>query len=325
MHLSPTDPGNRESDTKGDCMKRIFRMALGVALVGLAASCTTVTYFGPSDIMGSASTDQFKTAQQKSALNMQMNLVSTFDEEYTRDAKGNVLKYKQTQYFNVNSKDKQFYVWETEYQDVGGRILPSRLSINGVPYVEVTWQVLGTKAQGAVVQDIPHRYFARYMEDSFWGISDFSNWYVNLDAYGVGFNADDKFVVTKKTYNEYGPVSNNYLTLGYDNVVIKSFSYSYEKLSEGMGKSILNYYVRSRMLQRFQGYSVKFEYAWDTIAGKNCQTSQKYHANIDDKNIDFTASLSYNEQGLRTKEEWTLLTEGKNAKPVVIFSQELQY
>jgi hypothetical protein len=163
-------------------------------------------------------------------------LKSTFDDEYVYDTAGNVVKHKQTEYFNFDSKEPSFVVWETEFKVVNGSPLPFRQSVNGVVYVEIEYDVLASQNKGKVTQGTSNRRFVVQQQLGFDKV--FFSWYPNLDHFPVGFKDDGKFVVAQRTFNNYsGWNDENVLTLGFDNVVLKHYLYSYSKMVEGFNKS----------------------------------------------------------------------------------------
>jgi len=301
-----------------------------VAAAMLLTSCST-TYFGPRGYVAADSPTKAKSTEQRSSVTGENGVVvPTFDEEFVYDDKGNIIKEKQTEYVDPSSADKKFILWETEYKSFGGMIVPATISVNGVVFVEIEWDLLTTKHDGPVTQDLT-RSFSRYYQNLLLG-NTFGSWRVDLDRYPVAFRSDNKLV--KQIQRVIGGYidTDNYLTLGYGNIVLKRFSYSYEKLSMGVAKTYASFagygYASGILEQMNKGNSVEFSYTWQQIGDKICQTSANYKSKIGEVNIDFKAEVEYNASGDRTKETWLLADEnsvGKSEKPLKIFEQVLKY
>jgi hypothetical protein len=306
-------------------LRRVLVCAAIVAMALAAVSCISTRYIGPTGHVPYQTADsKVKSSSQTSALKEGENpIVSTYDEEYTYDEKGNVLRVKLTEYIDRLDQEKKFIVWETESKLIGGNLVPWRVSANGVPFVEVEYDILTTPGKGVVTEDITDRNFVRVQ-----GIPlaqpSYQTWGVTLSANSVSFAADGKFVreVRRYSVNE-GTYLENVLTLGYDNIVLKHFHFSREKLSEGIAKSYTGYDYNSDMFRKLsKGVNVDYSYEWKTIADRICQARMTFES----MTLKLDATEEYNAAGKRTKETW-LVSNPQDAKtaPVKIFEQNLTY
>ncbi len=303
--------------------KRITGIAAVVAVLIFTVSCVSTKFYGPTDYVSFRSEDKVKSGTQASQLKDGDALTSTYDDEYTYDDKGNVLKIKQTEYIDRLSKDKKFIVWETESKVIGGSPVPYRVSVNGVVFLEVEYELLTASNTGDVKEDVFKRNFRRVTTDFLNG-TDYETWTMSIENYDVPFKADDKFVKKVSRFSPYyGEYYENVLTLGYGNVVLKKFSYSREKLAEGMAKSYTGYNYSSDMAKKMaKGVNIDYNYEWKAIADRVCEMKMTYNSST----LKFEAASEYNAAGKRTKETWTVLDyKDKNAKSKVIFEQNLAY
>jgi len=310
-------------------VKNMVKVALALIATLMIVSCTTYSYFGPQSYVSSSTSAKPKSIEQKSVLYATPDeMANTYDEEYIYDAEGKVSKFRQTEYFGHASIDgKKFISWETSYKTISGYTVPESVSVNGEVFMEITYEVLNAKASGKIVQDITERRV--FVNSSSYLYGDTSSlWYADLDAYSVPFDADGKFVTQLTSYGRYGSDTNNYLTLGQDNIVLKHFSFSQEKLSEGISKSYSDngFFNPSRIRDSFKGKSVNFDYTWQVLGGKICQTKEVFISGENDEDVTFTADIEYNEAGNRTAETWSVIAKGDSKEePVVVFQQNLKY
>src|SRR5574344_945196 len=92
---------------------------------------------------------------------------TTYEDEFVYDAAGNVIKHKQTEYYDAQGGKPEFVVWETEFKVIGGKVLPYRVSVNGVAYIEVDYEILNANAaKGEVKQSSVNRYFVQNVPTS---------------------------------------------------------------------------------------------------------------------------------------------------------------
>jgi hypothetical protein len=304
--------------------KRILGIAAVLAAALMSFSCMSTKYYGPTDYVSFRSVDKVKTSSQVSALKEGTSpMVSTYDDEFTYDDKGNLIKFKQTEYIDRLAKDKKFIVWETESKVMGGNAVPYRVSANGVPFLEVEYDLLTVQGNGAVVEDITERTFLR-IASSFLTGTDYEPWGIALGNYDVPFKLDGKFVKEVRRFSPYsGVYYENVLTLGYDNIVLKRFHYSREKLAEGLAKSYTGYNYQSEMAKKLtKGINVDYTYEWKAIADRICQTKMTYLS----MTLKLEAAEDYDTAGKRIKETWMLADpREKTPVPLKVFEQTLTY
>jgi hypothetical protein len=304
--------------------KRILGIAAVLAVALTTFSCVSTKYYGPADYVAFRSDDKVKTGMQASALQEGTGpLTGTYDDEYVYDDKGNVIKIKQTEYIDLLAKDKKFIVWETESKIIGGNPVPYRVSANGVPFLEVEYELLPAQNAAEVTEDVFKRNFRR-VTSSFMKATDYENWSISIENYDVPFKADKKFVQEARRFNPYvGEYYENVLTLGYGNIVLKRFHYSREQLAEGVAKSYTGFNYQSEMAKKLAlGVNVDYTYEWKAIADRICQTKMTYSS----MTLKFEAVEEYSSSGKRIKETWTV-TDPREKTPVpkVIFEQNLTY
>jgi hypothetical protein len=297
-----------------------------VAAAAILSSCATTQYLGPSDFVSFRADEKLRTSTQSSALKQGENqaLVNTYDQELVYDGKGNVIKVKLTEYIDVLAKDKKFIVWETDYKVIGGNLVPGSMSANGVPFLEAEYELLTGAGKGEVVADIMERPVSLIYKDDPLARPIYIDLNVALSNYTVSFAPDGHFVREIRGYKSNGDYfSQRTLTLGWDNIVLKRFHYSQEKLSEGIGKSYTGYNRNSEMFKKMSKDSnIDYSYEWTVIGGVICQTKMQYEA----KRLKLEAKIEFNAEGKRTKETWFLSDpSNKKSVPQQVFAQELAY
>jgi len=310
----------------------LLRGAVAAAAIGLVSSCTTVSYYGPSNYVGFSSDDKVKLSEERASFGKSPDVTNTYDDAYVYDVAGNVVKRKVTEYFDYDSKDAKFIVWETEYKQVGGQLLPWRQSVNGVVYVEVEYSLLQAQNKGRIPLGISERVFTQEVNNNnlLSPHVAYNTWSINTDEYPVDFRRDDRFVVEQARYSSnQGRTLRNVLTMGNDNIVLTRFLYSYEKLTQGIKESYTGYNSRmSQMVKLAKDSDVEFNCKWDVIGGKICLTQLDYSAKVYTSNVAFSAAAKYNEAGQRVEETWTVQDDtnaDKGKEPRVIFQQKLSY
>jgi len=304
-------------------LKKNLGIAVALVSVLMTISCMSTKYYGPTGYTDFKSADKIKTSSQTSMLKEGSGLVSTYDEEYTYDDKGNIVKVKQTEYIDRLAKDKKFITWETEWKVIGGNPVPYRVSANGVPFVEIDYELLTAQGKGVVLEDITERTFLRVLT-SFLSGTDVEPWSIALGNYNVPFKVDGKFVKEERRFNIYdGQYTENALTLGYDNIVLKRFHYSREKLAQGLGNCYTGYNYYSEMAKSLtKGINVDYTYEWKAIADRICQTRMTYTS----LTLKLDATEDYDVTGKRIKESWVVADpRDKDKKQVKIFEQTLTY
>ena len=304
--------------------KPISKIAVVLAAILATVSCVSANYIGPMDYVTFRSDDKVRTSTQTSALKDNKSpLSSTYDDEYTYDDKGNVIKIKQTEYIERLAKDKKFIVWETESKVIGGNPVPYRVSANGVPFMEIEYQLLTAQGNGVVKEDIFQRNLMRVIS-SFISGTKYQTWSIALQNYEVPFKVDDKFVKEVRRFDpDEGVYYENALTLGYDNIVLTRFHYSREKLMEGIAKSYTGYNYQSEMAKKLtKGNNVDYTYEWKAIADRICQIKMTYLS----MELKFEATEDYDASGRRIKETWMVSDPREQEQtPVQIFEQSLSY
>lgn len=311
-------------------MKRArLSLLLCTACAVILSGCAT-TFSGPMNYVGYSSDGKAKRGNQSSLVTPKGALQSTFDDEYVYDDKGNMLKHKQTEYFSFDTAEQKYVVRETEFKVVGGVVLPTRVSINGTVYIEVDYELLQTNSKGVVKQTSASRNFTQNYFN--YGSLRYEpvQWFIDLDEYSVDFEADGNFVVRNRVYSPYYGFSNeNILTLGFDNIVLKHYSYSDAKRIEGFQKSypegansnLANY---SRAV-RNSNYS--FDYEWAVINGKICQKKTTFNRSVMGMSVLFVADMTFNEAGQHTSEIWTAAqsADAEKHKPVVVYKRTFEF
>ena len=305
-------------------IKRMLTILLIAGAVLATTACVSTRYIGPLGHVDYRNTEQVKTSRQYTYPGRgSEELVNTYDEEYTYDGNGKLLKIKVTEYIDLQSDEKKYIVWETESRIIGGTPVPFRVTANGIPFLEVEYELLKTAGSGEIMSDISEKNFTRIASMPLMGSSQ-DNWNITLSNYTVGFRPDDKFVKTVRRYYKYGTSElENVLTLGFDNVVLKEFKFSHEKMADGIAKTFTGYHYGSQMLKRlFSGNNVSYAYEWEVIGGRVCQKKMTYTS----KTLTLVADEEYDSTGRRTKEIWSVSNpEDKKDKSRKIFEQVITY
>lgn len=305
---------------------RLLILASAVLLVALVG-CTT--YVGPYGYVPHYTSGQVKTVTQSSVLESDSPLQSTYDDEFVYDAKGNVIKHKQTEYFTSSAYKGKFITWETEFKVVGDVVLPNKVSCNGVTFLQLDYELLPCKATGEITPTTTKRYFLE--KNSSFSLSKPSQvfWNVTMDNYPVDFKADGKFIKSMDYYSYYtGFGTQNVPTFGYDNIVLKKYFFSYESYLEGKRKSFSGLAAMSLAGdQRFMiGASYSFENDWQVINGKICQVKSTFYKKVPTDEVYFVADMKYNAAGDCTEEIWNVApSKDSKAKSTVVFKQTYAY
>ena len=301
-----------------------IRFAALAGMTGLAlflASCATV-YRGPSDYVSYSPDGKAKASTTQARVGTNPKIQNTYEDEYVYDAAGNLAKHKQTEYFNYDNSQPSFVVWETDFKVVGGVTLPYRQSANDVVYVEIDYDLLTSQNKGPVKQGTLDRNFSVQQQVGFDKI--YTTWTPELSRFPVDFRADDKYVVSQRTFSPYGGFSTeNILTLGYDNIVLRHYLYSHSKLVEGVNKSFQWNIFQLNSNQSFRSRDSEFTYEWKVIANTIVQTKTTFSETQNKSKLTFEAASDYNDAGQRISEVWTVQTDKE--KPVTLFKQDLTY
>jgi len=307
--------------------KRFIGLLATCVAAAIMTSCMTTRYIGPTDHVDFRAGEKMRSSAQSSALKDGENqpLVNTYDQENAYDAKGNLIKVKLTEYVDRLSKEKKYIVWETDYKVIGGSVVPASMSANGVPFLQVEYELLaGAADDKEIVADIMNRPVNVEIRASPISAPIYSFRNIALDEYTVGFAVDGRFVERTIYYGYNGAAhEKNTLTLGWGNIAIKRFYYSMEKLSEGIAKTYTGYNSNSEMFKKMsKGISVEYGYEWKVVGSAICQTKMVFT----EKDLKLEASTDYNADGKRTKETW-FLSDPSDSKsvPRQVFAQELAY
>jgi len=304
-------------------VSKLFAGVFSIALVStIFVSCTTFT--GPVDFVEYKIPKGAKRSEQSSLINNKLD--KYYDEEFIYDEKGNLIKLKQIEYIEAEKSDRKFIVWETEWKVYGDAVVPSRVSCNGVEFCTVEWQLLNCQSKGEIKQDIKSRYYTKKSGIIF---ADYEFWRVDLKEYSVPiFMSDDKFVKSEDKFNYWGKSSSNVLSMGYNNIALSHYNFSYNKLVSGMAKTYSAYsYTHYRLSNFSEKAEVDFKFNWKVVADTPCLGQMKYSANMIGHESDFTVLFDYNEKGHRKSEEWIVNNKTFNGtvEPVSIFKQVLSY
>lgn len=307
-------------------MKKFVKSFQVVIVLFMLTSC--VSYYGPRDYVGFYSEDEMKTSNQFTLDLGETEVSPTYEEEFIYDDEGILLKEKTTEYFDRTTSDPKFIVWETEYVVIGGHRVPSKAYVNGELYSSVTYDVLTTSAEGAIEKDVSGAFFYRTVKVPFQEEMT-TKWSISLKKFPVPFNKDDKFVSSESIFSRYyGYEYNNVLNIGYDNIVVKEFFYSYDKVVEGVAKSLPYGSFRSRNVANLSnGNNITFNYTWASIADKACPEEIEFISQNNDKvNAHMVVKMQYDESGFRTNEEWIVIDEeNEDNSEITVFKQELTY
>lgn len=298
-------------------------IALGaLSLTTLVLSGCTTVFRGPSDYVAFSPDGKARSATTSAAVGTSPKVQNTYEDEFVYDNAGNVVKHKQTEYFNYNSETPNYVVWETDFKVVGGVVLPYRQSANDEVYLEIEYDTLQTQAKGPVKQGTERRQFSAETQVGF--DKYFTNFTIDLDRFSVDFPADGKFVVSQQTFNGYSGFSTeNVLTLGYDNIVLKHYMYSRDKLDEGVRKSFPAGLFGLGSQPNIKNRSSEFNYEWKVIGNTIAQTKTTFSEGYGSANLTFVATATYNDAGQRTSEAWTVQKDSD--KPIDLFHQDLKY
>ena len=305
-------------------INKISAIALSIVLLVFMFGCTT--FMGPTNFVEYKIDKGLKKSEQSSLYENSFD--KYFEDEYTYDDKGNVIKVKSTVYFDKESaKDRKYIVYETEWVVIGDNVLPSKVSCNGEVYCEIQWDIMDSKNKGSITQDIYSKFYIQ--KDQVLTSVSYKRWYADLDDYPIPFLSDGKFIKNIKGYTVfYQYTEKNVLTLGYDNIVLKRYFYSYDKLRQGQAKTYPAGSLKNTLIASLSKNSdVEFNYDWNVVADKLCLNKILFTAKFPDRleSSKFEIGIKYNEKGQRTEEEWTVIEPDNKDKRTTVFKQTLQY
>ncbi|MGL4370943.1 MAG: hypothetical protein ACRCUT_14915, partial [Spirochaetota bacterium] len=264
-----------------------------LALCAAISMVSCATFSGPVDFVEYKAPKGVKSSEQSSLI--RGKLAPYYSEDFTYDSKGNIVKVKQVEYLEPEKKNRKFVVWETEWKVYGETVVPSRVLCNGVEFCTINWQLLNSQNKGQVKQDIRTKYYTKASSNPFSGTYEF--WKVDLREYPVfSFISDDKFIEKIATYNVYGRSENNALTLGYDNIVLAHYYFSYKQLASGIAKTYPAGSSNRVMLSNISRYAeADFTFTWKTISDAPCLEKVKFTGNFNAYTSDFDVECSYND------------------------------
>lgn len=293
-------------------MKKIILTGLTVLLALTFIGCTTVTYSTHSGYVGFVSDDGVKTVKQEKNLSGEV-LNSTYDDEFIYDEDGDLKQHIQTEYYNNGS---DYITWEVYYQKINGVVLPLQVAVNGQVYMSMEYELMETDNEGLITPYTSSPSFYRHVSTPLLDSSS-SKWTIDIERFDVPFKADGKYVIRKEKYNYYtGLSSDKVLSLGYDNIVLKSFTYSSSKRLKGIYEG--EYPVSDR--------ETSFTFEWDVVGGKLIQPQMTLKETATEEFMHFFVKREFDEQGRRISEQWTAKdSENNSEEEVMIFNQELTY
>ena len=293
----------------------------GAMLAALTLSGCSTTFRGPSDYVEYPYDGKAVSSTTSSYVGTNPKIQPTYEDEFVYDTAGNLVKHKQTEYFNYDSATPAYVVWETEYKVVGGVVLPYRQTVNDEVYVQIDYDQLTSQNKGAVQQGTLDRSFSVEYKQLF--KTYFVNWSPELSRLPIDFPADGKYVVSKSHANYYqGFYTDNVLTPGYDNIVLKHYSYSYSNLVSGFNKSF-QWGLFHDDSRNFRDTNTEFNFEWKAVAKGIAQTKATFVQTEYGSTMNFEADAEYNDAGQRTHEVWTAFQD--KGTPVKLFEQTLKY
>lgn len=302
----------------------MFKKIFSIVLLALSfLGCTTISYYGDTRYVGFYSDEGLKSSKQKSAVSGDnMSLQNTFDDQYFYDGEGRLTRHIQTEH--INDGDRALFIeWQIQYEVIAGHSVPKSVAVNGTVYLEVEYTLLPVKASGIINPQTVNPHFFALVKVLL--EKKVETWDIGLDNFPVPFKTDDKFVTTKEDFSFYGGIKlNNYLSLGYDNIVLKRFFYSRDALSKGLTKSLQK--GLSNPINSSQKNNWEFLMDWEVKAEKVIQTKMNVNRNFYDEYLVFEATRKFDEAGRRVEELWTVTDQTREKlQPVVLFEQKLSY
>ncbi len=297
-------------------MKKIIIKILAAATLLLVFTGCVTTYSARRGYVG-FSTDDVKSSQQSMKTSLtDEEVFSTYDDEFVYDEDGDVIKHIQTQYFDNGNKYDEYVV---VYQKIDGTILPKSVSINGIVYMEVEYEILSSDHEGRISEYTSTPKIRQEKQIMFSRIP--INWDIDIDNFDVPFRSDDHFVSTEEKYAFYTGLSlDKVLTIGYNNIVLKSFYHSPTKYNAGYNISLSNSTSSNgdspEFFENFT-YSTTFTYDWDVIAGKIVQTGMELKESNFGDLVTFEIEREFDDLGRRITELWKIDDSTlKNDEPI---------
>ena len=305
----------------------LMKLLVITSLILFTAGCSTVSYTANSNYVG-FSEDGVKSVQQKKKTSYTDDaLNSTYDDEFVYDDEGDIIKHIQTSYFDNGDKYDEYIV---QYQKIGGTVLPQSVSVNGVVYMEVEYEILSADHEGKITEFTSSPLFNQIKPNIDlirFKFTDYIKYTMDIDVFDVPFRADNRFVSTEEKYAFYSGLSlDKVLTIGYDNIVLKSFYYSPSKFDIGYDLSLDTDSALEMISEEDDVRNTTFTYEWDVVAGKIIQKSMIIKENYSKDYLVFFINREFDQSGRRVSEEWNVNDSISNTEePVVLFSQKLTY
>jgi len=306
--------------------------AVIAAVMVLATSCTSTRYTARSGYVGYTEDGAVTVQQMKKTSIEKETMIPTFDDEFEYDDDGNVMKHIQTKYFEDGEK---YIEWVVEYQKIGDTPLPKSVAVNGVVYLEVVYDILESDHEGAIRQLTSTPNFVQndsgnMLMTLFAGRQPIYEWDLDLEHWEVPFNSDDRFVTREESFGIYTGLSvDKVLSLGYDNIVLKKFYYSYDNLENGLKLSLGGdqqtglFKTDDEMKDEI---NITFEYDWSVTGGKIIQEGMSFTRNHPKGMMKFFTEREFDDTGRRTSEIWKLKDSVTyEEEPAVLFQQTLTY
>lgn len=242
------------------------------------------------------------------------------EDEFFYDDKGNIIKIISKDYYQgagSNNKGK-IIVYETTYKLINDYLVPQTFKCNDELVCQIDYEELKILHKGDIDLDIKSRLYIKEVVNLF-NITIYK-WTLDLDKMWGPFMVDDRFI--KKDGN-----GNKYPTLGYDNIVIKRYFYSYYSLIKGLNKTYKGDFWYSPDVEIltnpfFKNSKFNLNYEWKTIYNKPCLTLIKFNAKWFNNETEAEVIIKYNNKGFRTMEEWNAFS---NNKKITVFRQILEY
>lgn len=308
-------------------MKNIRLLAVPAVLLILLTSCVSTRYTARSGYVGFTEDGAVTVTQQKKTSISDDSLYATYDDEFEYDEDGNVIKHIQTQYFDDGEKYDE---WIVEYQKIGETVLPKSVSVNGITYLEVEYEILESDHEGPIRPLTSTPNFVQNNSGNFFitlfaGSQPVIEWDIDLKNFEVPFRHDNRYITKDESFGIYTGLSmDKVLTLGYDNIVLKRFYYSSEKRNYGYNLSLSP--SKDEMEEIPDNHNVSFEYEWGVTGGKIIQKGMTVITNDNDDFMKFYTKRDFDSAGRRVYESWNV--EDSNTyseEPLVLFEQTLTY
>lgn len=316
-------------------MKLFSKTSIMLSLF-LLASClstnTTSIYQAGSSYRGFSGANMVKSSEQSMVLNGEYDTPkSTYDDEFVYDADGNLIKHTQTEYIHDSDGSEKYIVWEISYNTIGGQVVPGEMSVNGTTFAKLEYEILAIEGSGIIRPWAEEPSFQSVESDPLSGaIYSAKSWTISPSAYYLGFKVDGKFVEGRTGYSEYyGFYDIPSISLGWNNIVLNNFFYSYEELINGIALSYDSDDPDSEKLKEMvEGSVVTIDYEWDLIAGNITLVALACDAKINEDEFEFYIDRDFNSSGQLLEEVWKVSDpelERRSPGGQILFKQIFTY